>query len=188
MYNSLSALPRVPYNILTYLANNDEIIWKLLKYNDYDALSKPNLPVGDKLDLVWKTGPQDDFSIFITPLVEDAIAESRCIMKVYQYYIQPKELYEAVVVYAFDILYGGQMTLVDYNGVPVSRGDLIVHRLLNTLNGAEVGGVGKLTFLDDMSRYDLEKSVIGNSRTFTGNCLYMSTLMGDGGEQIGCEA
>ena len=45
MYNSLSALPTIPYNILTYLATSTdaENLWKLLKYNGYDALSKPNL-------------------------------------------------------------------------------------------------------------------------------------------------
>lgn len=43
MYNSYYALPTIPYNILKHLALSDEIIWKLLKYNDYDALDKPNL-------------------------------------------------------------------------------------------------------------------------------------------------
>lgn len=45
MYNSLSALPYIPYNILVYLARQEaaEDLWKLLKYNSYDALSKPNL-------------------------------------------------------------------------------------------------------------------------------------------------
>ena len=44
MYNSLSALPYIPYNILVYLARQDaaEDLWKLLKYNSHDALSKPN--------------------------------------------------------------------------------------------------------------------------------------------------
>ena len=51
MYNSLSALPNAPYNILKYLAQNNENIWKLLKYNSYDALSKPNLTMEEKLSL-----------------------------------------------------------------------------------------------------------------------------------------
>ena len=43
MFNSLSQLPKAPYSILTFLALNNENIWKMIKYNSYDALSKPNL-------------------------------------------------------------------------------------------------------------------------------------------------
>lgn len=186
MYNSMKALPQIPYNILTYLAKNDEIVWKLLKYNSYDALSKPDLTFAEKLSLIWKTGAQADYSIFLTPLVEDVIAESKCILKIYDYYIHAKELYVATPVYAFDFLYGGQMSLVEYENIPVSRGDLFIHRAMAVLNGAYVAGIGKLTFSDDMSRYNLARSTIGNSKTFTGVQLYMSTLVGDSGKDVAC--
>ena len=107
MYNSLSALPTIPYRIMTYLANEDEIIWKMLAYNDYDALSKDNLTFAEKMDLVWKRNePQGEYSVFLTNLIEDAIAESKSIMKIYQYYIHANQLYSGVVVYAFDFLFG----------------------------------------------------------------------------------
>ena len=106
MYNSLSALPTIPYKILSYLAMNDEIIWKLLAYNDYDALSKPNLSYSEKMTLVWKKNePQERYGVFLSNLVEDAIAESKTILKLYHYYTHAKQLYSGVVVYAFDILY-----------------------------------------------------------------------------------
>ena len=186
MFNSMSALPTIPYKILEYLALNEQDLWKLLAYNDYDALSKPDLTFEEKMNLVWKEGPQEKYSVFFTNLIEDAIAESKCLLKIYDYYIHASALYSSTVVYAFDFLYGGQMSLVEYNGVPVSRGDLFIHRMLKTLNGAYVGGVGKLTFNDDMSRYDLARAVIGNSKTFTGNQLFMSVLVGDSGEEDGC--
>ena len=78
------------------------------------------------------------------------------------------------------------MSLVNYNGVPVSRADLFVNRILELLNGVEVGGVGKLVFFDDMSRYDLGRSVIGNSKTFTGIQLFLSVNVGDTGKEDGC--
>lgn len=34
------------------------------------------------------------------------------------------------------------MSLVEYNGIPVSRGDLFINKAMTVLNGAEVGGVG----------------------------------------------
>lgn len=190
MYNSLSALPYIPYNILVYLARQDaaEDLWKLLKYNSYDALSKPNLTFDQKLELIWRNGPQEKFGVFFTPLVEDAICESKCVLKIYDYYIHAKELYNSTVVYAFDFLYGGQMSLVEYNGIPVSRGDLFINKAMTVLNGAEVGGVGKLTFFDDMSRYALGRATIGNSKTFTGVQLFLAVNVGDTGEEYGCES
>lgn len=187
MYNSYSSLPMVPYNMLKYLALNDEIIWKLLKYDDYDALSQPDLSFTEKMDLVWKSGPQEDYNVFFTNLVEDAIPESKCIIKIYDFYIQPRELYTGIVIYCIEILYGGKNSLVQYNGVPVSRGDLVINRVLETLNGANVNGVGKMTFCDDMSRYDFARSVVGNSKTFTGMQLFISTMIGDTGVLEECE-
>lgn len=190
IFNSLSALPTIPYNIMVYLAKSTdpiaEVFWKMLAYKDYKALSHKPLTFQQKMKLVWAQGKQDTYSVFLTNLIEDAMAESKQIVKIYQYYIHASELYTSTVIYAFDCLYGGQMSLVEYNGVPVNRGDLFIHCILYLLNGAEVGGVGKLMFLDDMSRYSAAKSTIGNNKTFTGVQLYMAVEVGDGGVDAGC--
>ena len=190
MYNSLSRLPTIPYNIMVYLAKSTdpiaEVFWKMLAYKDYKALSHESLTFQQKMKLVWAQNKQDTYSVFLTNLIEDAMAESKQIVKIYQYYIHASELYTSTVVYAFDCLYGGQMSLVEYNGVPVNRGDLFIHCILTLLNGVEVGGVGKLTFLDDMSRYSAARSTIGNNKTFTGVQLYMAVDVGDVGTEDGC--
>lgn len=187
MYNSLAALPQAPYKILEYLALNNENIWKMIKYNDYNALSKPNLTFREKLEYVWKNGKQENYSVFFTNLIEDAICESKCILKIYQYYIHARpSVYLATPVYAFDFLFGGQMSLVEYNGVPANRGDVFIHEALETLNGVNIDGVGTLVLSDDLSRYSASRAVIGNSKTFTGAVLYLATLMGDGGKEQGC--
>ena len=190
MYNSLSRLPSIGYNIMVYLAKSTdpiaEVFWKMLAYKDYKALSHEPLTFQQKMKLVWAQGKQDTYSVFLTNLIEDAMAESKQIVKIYQYYIHASELYTSTVVYAFDCLYGGQMSLVEYNGIPVNRGDLFIHCILTLLNGVEVGGVGKLMFLDDMSRYSAARSTIGNNKTFTGVQLYMAVNVGDSGVEGGC--
>ena len=55
-----------------------------------------------------------------------------------------------------------------------------------SLNGVYIGGVGKLIFNDDQARYDAAHSVIGNSKTFTGVQMWLSTQMGDSGAEVGC--
>lgn len=186
MYNSYARLPFIPYRILEHLALTDENIWKMMKYNDYNALNKPNLSMSEKLDMIWKNGRQDSFSVFFTNLVEDAISESRAILKIYDYYVHASDLYTGTVVYAFDFLYGGQMSLVDLDGIPVNRGDVFINSLMTALNGAEVDGIGKMTFYNDMSAYDSAKSILANNRTFSGVSVYISVLVGDGGEEEGC--
>lgn len=175
---------------MVYLAKSTdpvaEIFWKMLAHQDYKALSYEPLTFQQKMKLVWAQGKQDTYSVFLTNLIEDAMAESKQIVKIYQYYIHASELYTSTVVYAFDCLYGGQMSLVEYNGIPVNRGDLFIHCILYLLNGAEVGGVGKLMFLDDMSRYSAAKSTIGNNKTFTGVQLYMAVNVGDSGKVVDC--
>lgn len=191
MYNSLSALPTAPYKIMTYLATSKdteaENLWKIIKYPDYNALSQPNLTFKEKMDLVSKYGPQADYNIFLTSLIEDAIAESKCILKMYTYFVHPIQLYTANVVFAFDFLFGGKMATVELDGAPVARGDLFINSILTILNGVEVGGVGKLIFHEDMSRYALARNVIGNQKTFAGVTLYLSTVMGDSGREGTCE-
>ena len=90
------------------------------------------------------------------------------------------------VVFGFDFLYGGNMALVDFNGIPASRGDVFINAILATLNGADVGGVGKMTFVSDLTRYNLAKATIGNSRTFTGVQLFLSVGVGDTGLGDNC--
>ena len=191
MFNSLAALPPSLYNIINYLATDKSVeaenLWKMLKYNDYDALNKPNLTTSEKLDMLWKSGPQEKYSIFLTNLIEDALPQSKCVFKLYDYMVQPDGAYVSSVIYAFDFLYGGQMSLVEYNGIPVARGDVFINSILSVLNGVTVGGVGKLMLDDDLSRYCGAKSVVGNQKTSTGYVLYLATNMGDTGIGEGCD-
>lgn len=188
MYNSLSALPAIPYNIIVALATSPdaEDLWKMLKYGDYYALNNDNLTFDEKLSFIWREGPQEKFGVFLTNLIEDAIAESKCIFKCYDSYVHASNLYSGVAVYAFEFLYGGQMSLVEKDGRPVLRGDLFINTILTVLNGKEIGGIGKLTFFEEMSRYDYARAVVGNSKTFTGVQLFLSTIVGDNGKESGC--
>ena len=89
-------------------------------------------------------------------------------------------------IFAFDFLYGVTMALIDRDGIPVNRGDLFIHELLKTLNGVYVGGVGKLMFNNDQTRYDFARSVIADSKKFSGVQIYLSTNMGDVGSTENC--
>lgn len=178
----LTAMPTFPYRLFVWLVNDDkaEDLWRLLKYNDYDALSKPYLTKQEKIDLLWRDGEGQNSkgkAFFFTNLVEDSIPVERTIIKLYNYLVQPMDEISSVVNYRFEILYGAITELVEWNGVPVSRGDLIAHLLLKVMNGRVIDGVGKIHFNRDVGRYNEVRSTYGNQMNFTGRIMTLSIFV-----------
>ena len=187
MYNNYKAMPYIPYRIIEYLANNNENLWKILKYNTYDCLSEDDLTFEEKMELVWShEANQEDYNIFLTALVENMIPVSGTIIKIYKEMTLPRNHINAVAGYEIDILYGGKIALVEYNGIPCNRGDVCEAEILSTLNGVEVDGVGKLEF--SMKKLGSSRSSlnIGDNKSFTGTSLLMGVDISDIGDNSSC--
>lgn len=179
-FNSLDSLPYIPYNIISHIAQDPEAegFWKLLKYNSYDALSKPNLSLQEKMGLVCKNQEnQNEYSIFLTRLVENEQTIERTILKLYKADTRPISAQNAIVSMEFDILCGAKTTIVDFNGYPCSRLDVMEHLIVKSLNGAEVSGVGVLQFNDDLTNLCRATFGIGNNSSYIGTALIMGTLV-----------
>jgi hypothetical protein len=179
--NTFNTMPLIPYNILQYLMtdNGAENFWKALKYPTYDCLSKPNLTLDEKSDLVcFNQTNQENYSIFLTQIVENMIPDEKPILKIYKI----KTGFESVTNgkfsigdYRFDILYGGKIGVIEYQATPVNRGDFIEMELLKSLNGAEInGGAGFLEFNNTLSRNCGSYLGLGNSTTYTGVSVVMA--------------
>ena len=187
MYNNFVSMPYIPYRIVEYLAYNNENLWKILKYNTYDCLSKDNLTFEEKMSLVWShEANQEDYRIFFTALVENLIPTSETMIKIYKEIVIPKSTVNAVAGYEIDILYGGKISLIEYNGVPCNRGDVCEAEILSTLNGVEIGGVGRLEF--NTRKLGSAKSMnnIGDNKSFTGNSLLLAVDISDIGDDESC--
>lgn len=187
MYNKYISMPYIPYRIIEYLANNNENLWKILKYNTYDCLSEDDLTFEEKMELVWShEANQEDYKIFLTALVENMIPISGTIIKIYKEMTLPRNHINAVAGYEIDILYGGKIALVEYNGIPCNRGDVCEAEILSTLNGVEVDGVGKLEF--SMKKLGSSRSSlnIGDNKSFTGTSLLMGVDISDIGDNSSC--
>ena len=52
-YNKFTEFSNLCYNILAYLMVQNEDIWKLLKYDTPDPLSKPNLTLEEKRKMIY---------------------------------------------------------------------------------------------------------------------------------------
>ena len=188
-YNKFVSMPFIPYRIMEYLAYNNENIWKILRYDTYDCLSKSNLTFDEKMDLIWKNqGNQQDYRVFLTWLVENMIPDSITLLKLFRYNTMPQNNLEAYATYEFNLLYGGKIALIDYQGVPCSRGDVLEAEILQTLNGKDVGGVGMLQFNRQVSSVSHSQLNIGNNETFEGISLWMGIYINEvGADAYGCQ-
>lgn len=186
-FNKYNDMPQIPYKILLHLMESNNNLFKLLKYNTKDALQQPILTFEEKRELLYiDEESEDEFRIFLKPLIGDEITIACTQLRFYKLAITPTNNINSVLNYEFDILCGEKMSIVyDENGIPCSRIDLIERELLQELNGYDAFGVGYFQFNRELSRACAERIGMSNSKTFFGTslvlgCNYISTDGKDG--------
>lgn len=174
-YNTFETLPFIPYNILLALMKNENI-FKILKYPDYMCLSKPNLTYQEKVALLWKNQDnQQDYNVFLTSRIENMVIDARTILKIYRYDDTPINTVKDNVSYEFDILYGDKIAMIDYNGVPCTRSDVLQMEILKTLNGEYINGlISPLQYDREMSRNCKAMSGLNMVNKYLGTSLVMA--------------
>lgn len=190
-FNKFYGMQFIPYNIIYHLItdNKAENFWKILYYNTPDCLSKPNLTLSQKRNLIWapKQTPngmilpdrQEDYNIYLTYLVGNMQLDGKTILKIYQLDNNPINKYISTLSYEIDIITGYKIPIIDYEGIPVNRCEALEYELLNCLNGADVAGAGLLQFNTDLDggRLDKARANVGNNSTFSGLSLIMSVQL-----------
>ena len=178
-YNQYDGLQNFTLLIIQHLMLNNEDIWKLLKYDTQDALEKPNLTREEKAKLIYpgaSGGDMDDYRVFRTPYLDDLTTNQQAQLRVYLESITPDtRLYGTVDVNIEVICHVKMIELNDYQ----NRAEASGWQVIITLNGADVGGIGKLFFDRNGSFYDLIKMNRYNNRNFYGYTITMSTKMGN---------
>lgn len=178
--NVFTTMPLIPYRIIMALMENDNFC-KLMYYNTINALDKPALTIEQKQKLIWD-GIEDHMensNIFITNVQPNEEFENRTILKCYKYETMPNDLILSTLNYKFDVLFGSKIPIVNYQGIPCNRGDLIEMEIMRSLNGQDVAGVGFLQFNQDLSALCNSRVGIGNNYTFTGLTIIMATQLAD---------
>lgn len=174
-----------------------QIIWKLIAYNEPNALSLPLPEYKDIVKLVSRPkAPQTNSRIFRSPHFEDAWGEQSSLIKVYVDSIVANNAQYATVNIGIDIIVHNKLidvnvpeddnsTVLDIvDGVEYkieyeSRVTLLTKAVLFLLNGAEVAGVGKLQFNNDgISNYSQAQYGIWNNRNFEGMKVVLGVGMG----------
>jgi len=175
VYNKYSNFAQVSYNCITYLIENNEMVWKLLKYDDADAwkddADHPDLTKAQKGALIY-AGQKDEtqFRVFSDIGQDQPWEIEACTLR-----IHPVELYPTNHIWGELILgyetysHYAMNTLSNYE----TRIDRIIQELLKTFNGAEVENIGRI-FFDD-SAYGRSKVSIVGQIPWKGKAMTMCT-------------
>jgi len=147
-YNKFENLPLLSYNCIKYLMDNNDTVWKLLKYTDRDAYKNdtthPNLTKAEKGALIYNGMPnQNDYKIFLDVGQDDAITTESAILRIHPMELTPVNYVYGNVSMAFECYAPFKAnTLSNYQ----TRVITIIQQIIETFNGAEIGGLGRLYF------------------------------------------
>lgn len=181
MANQFLSLPFIPYRIILALLENDNLC-KILYYNSFDALSKPNLTFEQKVGMIWSKdiNRMDEYHIFMTNTNANAMTEAKTMLQIYRYNDTPINPTICTTAYRFDFLYGTTTAMVEYQNISCNRGDVFQMELMKSLNDKDVAGIGNLQYNTRLSRLCGADVGIGNNSTFTGISIVLATQLSSG--------
>ena len=181
-FNNFKEMPQLPYKVIATLLTEEsesaESFWKLLKYADVDALSKPKLSYEEKLALVWKgESIEQNYNVFLKPLVGSSMddAEAQTQLRIFRYTTIPTTRFESIMTIEADFITNEKTCLVYQNGLLCERTDLMESLFLDIMNGRDIEvGSGVIVFDRELSRSCNSQLNIGNSKSFYGRSLVMA--------------
>ena len=181
-FNNYKEMPQLPYKIIATLLTEEsksaEDFWKLLKYADVEALSKPNLTYDEKVALIWRGDSiEQNYNVFLKPLVGSSMddAEAQTQLRVFRFTTQPVTRFEAVMTIEADFITNEKTCLVYQDGILCERTDLMESLFLDVMNGRDIEiGSGVVMFDRELSRSCNSQLNIGNSKSFYGRSLVMA--------------
>ncbi len=171
-YNDFGQFSKLSYNCIKFLMDNNELVWKLLKYTSPDGWKKPNLTQEEKAALIY-AGQQDSsqFNVFMDSKQPDVLVREVTMLRITPHYAVGLNRTVGYIEVSMEVFSHYKINhMTNYQ----TRIDTIAEELLALFNGSDVGGLGLLTFnkmLDQSSRL-FEAGQI----PFAGKQLIFSTL------------
>lgn len=143
-YNDFEQFSKLSYNCIKYLMDENELVWKLLKYTGPDAWQKDNLTQEEKGAIIY-AGQADttDFRVFMDDKQPDVYTDEISILRIVPYYAVGLNRTIGYIEVSMQIFSHYKINhLTNYQ----TRNDTIAGELLKLFNGVNVGGLGLLTF------------------------------------------
>jgi hypothetical protein len=174
-YNKFTNLPLMSYSIIKYLIDNDDEIWKLLKYNSSDAWNKPNLTKAQKGALVYNGGENEtDYRVFMDVGADNSWTIEACILRISPITALPANYVNGVISIGIEVYSHYKInTMSNYQ----TRIETITQRIIEILNGADIENVGRMYF--DLDASPVCKSIVIGSIPFKGRAtVFCNNILG----------
>lgn len=143
-YANFEAFPQISYNCIRYLMENNELVWKLLKYSDPDAWNKADLTPEEKAALIY-SGQEDtsEYHVFMDRKQPDVLVKEISLLRICPYYAVGINRTIGVIEVSMEVFAHYKINhMSNYQ----TRIDTITGELLKLFNGADIGGLGNLFF------------------------------------------
>lgn len=210
-FNRYTNLDNIEWKIIDYLVKSKSkyanYLWKILKYDTEDCLTKADLTEKEKWALVYKNnGESTQYRVFMTPFTDDAWEQQSSHLHIYVYGINPMShitgkvhvCFECIIHNKISNIYGDASEYnpntnpveLDDNGNPVieykSRATEMLKDIIAALNGEMINAIGVLQFNEDLSPYDTAKAALWNRKNFFGYRIIMTSLISGVSENSEC--
>jgi hypothetical protein len=173
-YASFTSYAKFSYNCIAYLMDNNELVWKLLAHTAPTDWELGDLTHAQKAALVYR-GEEDAslFHVFLDIKQPDVFTKETSLLRIAPYYAQGRNRTLGTVEMSMEVFCHNKVNhLSNYQ----TRTDTIVGELLNLFNGANIGGLGLLTF-DKLADQNARMFNAGQI-PFGGKQLIFSTMTG----------
>lgn len=139
-YSKISGFKLFSYNCINYLLENNEMIWKLLFYNDADAWNKSNITIDEKRSMIYAGQPDETlYRVFMAEKQPNAWISEATILRIFPHSIVPENRTVNTTIMAFDIYSHYRVdTLSNYT----ARVDAGVEEIVSTLTGLTLEALG----------------------------------------------
>lgn len=145
-YNEFTDLNEITFKIVKYLKENNDDLFKLLKYNSSNALDE-TITDSDKSKLLpspnLSNGHNSETRIFFDEFLDDTISEKQTQLRVFFRYMTPSNVKISDVFIGFQVICHND--IVDLDGYK-NRKTVLMQQVINTLNGAIIAGIGAIGF------------------------------------------
>ena len=173
-YAKYTQFPLYSYDLVKYLLDNNELIWKLIYYDTPDAWNETNLTSNQKGALIYDG--QDnitDYRVFFDPGQNNAWTNECCLIRIYPYTLIGNSRTTGTCDIMFDVF---SHYKINHMSNYQTRVDTIIQQFIEVFNGIDVGlGIGKLYFDQLATRTDMVRT--SGQPPFKGKSLIMSNRL-----------
>jgi hypothetical protein len=152
-YNDFKQFSQLSYTCIKKMMDENELIWKLLKYTSPDAWNKPDLNQEEKAALIY-AGQQDSskFNVFMDGKQPDVLVEECTLVRIMPNYALGLNRSIGIIEVSMEVFSHYKINhLSNYT----TRIDTITGELLALFNGSDVGALGLMAIdrmIDQSSR------------------------------------